>query len=90
MLKFLKNRNSKIHILMLLFVAIVNTDPAVKGADQELWYFMVGTLINFSFFFILVFIISLLFKSVVSKQKVFRNISVFLFLLYILYTFIKY
>ena len=75
---------------MLLFVAIVNTDAAVKGADQELWYFMVGTLINFSFFFILVFIISLLFKSVVSKQKVFRNISVFLFLIYLLYTFIKY
>ena len=100
MLKKFKNRcinsvrackTSKVYILMLFFVAIVNTYAAIQVNDRDISNLLVvGILINFSFLFILTFIISLLFKSVESKQKVFRNISVFLFLIYLLYTFIKY
>ena len=84
-------RTSKVYILMLFFVAIVNTYAAIQVNDRDISNLLVvGILINFSFFFILTFIVSLLFKSVESKQKVFRNISVFLFLIYLLYTLIKY
>ena len=84
-------RTSKVYILMLFFVAIVNTYAAIQVNDRDISNLLVvGILINFSFLFILTFIISLLFKSVESKQKVFRNISVFLFLIYLLYTLIKY
>ena len=76
---------------MLFFVAIVNTYAAIQVNDRDISNLLVvGILINFSLVFILTFIISLLFKSIESKQKVFRNISVFLFLIYLLYTFIKY
>ena len=76
---------------MLFFVAIVSAYAAIQVNDRDISNLLVvGILINFSFFFILTFIISLLFKSVESKQKVFRNISVFLFLIYLLYTFIEY
>jgi len=84
-------RTSKVYILMLFFVAIVNTYAAIQVNDRDISNLLVvGILINFSLVFILTFIISLLFKSIESKQKVFRNISVFLFLIYLLYTFIKY
>ena len=76
---------------MLFFVAIVSAYAAIQVNDRDISNLLVvGILINFSFFFTLTFIISLLFKSVESKQKVFRNISVFLFLIYLLYTFIEY
>ena len=76
---------------MLFFVAIVSAYAAIQVNDRDISNLLVvGILINFSFLFILTFIISLLFKSVESKQKVFRNISVFLFLIYLLYTFIEY
>jgi len=68
----------------MLFASVGNADAAREGATNQWIYFSLQIIFAFIFFFIITFVITLFFKSIESKQKVFRNISIFLFLFYLI------